>query len=196
VTDEETLRRLLGEARSTIDALAESDDAIAALAGLAREVTASLRSGGKLWLFGNGGSAADAQHIAAEFVGRFRLERPALPAEALAVNGSVITAIANDFGFGEVFARQLEGVARTADVAIGISTSGTSENVVRGLLAAQRLGLRTGALTGGSGGRLRDIVDHAVIVPATETARIQECHVVLGHALCKLVEEALAEGRG
>jgi D-sedoheptulose 7-phosphate isomerase len=193
VSDIERLQSILAEARATLDALAGDQELLGQIARLADTTAAALIAGGKVWLFGNGGSAADAQHIAAELVGRFRDERRALAAEALTVNSSVLTAIANDYGFEEVFARQLEAHARSGDVAIGISTSGTSRNVLRGLETAQKLGLHTAALTGGTGGELPGAAIECVIVPATQTARIQECHIVVGHMLCELVERALAE---
>jgi D-sedoheptulose 7-phosphate isomerase len=151
-------------------------------------------SGHKAIFFGNGGSAADAQHLAAEFVGRYLRERKPLPALALNANSSAVTAIGNDYGYHQVFARQLEALAAPGDVAIGISTSGSSVNVVEGVLQARKLGLFTIALTGISGGRLLDLVDVLIAVPSNETPRIQECHILLGHALCDAVEQAVAEG--
>lgn len=151
-------------------------------------------SGHKAIFFGNGGSAADAQHLAAEFVGRYLRERKPLPALALNTNSSAVTAIGNDYGYDQVFARQLEALAAPGDVAIGISTSGSSVNVVEGVLQARKLGLFTIALTGISGGRLLDLVDVLIAVPSNETPRIQECHILLGHALCDAVEQAVAEG--
>ena len=178
---------------SALDALARDREALAALERLATAMSDALSRGGKVWLFGNGGSAADAQHIAAELVGRFMRERRPLPAEALTANSSVVTALANDYGFEQVFARQLEAAARPRDVAIGISTSGRSPNVGKALIAARRLGLVTAALTGSGGAGLAELADVCVAVPATETPRIQECHAVAGHILCELVESALPE---
>ena len=149
------------------------------------------RGGGCLFLFGNGGSAADAQHIAAEFLGRFYIERRALPAQALTVNTSALTAIGNDYSFETVFARQLEALGRPGDVAMGITTSGNAANVVAGLEAARRLGLISVALTGSGGGRAREVADHWVGVPSDDTPRIQECHILLGHIWSEMVEAAL-----
>ena len=140
-------------------------------------------------LFGNGGSAADAQHIAAEFVGRFAFDRPPLAALALSVNTSCVTAIGNDYGFDQVFSRQLEALARPGDVAIGISTSGNSPNVLHAISTAKRLGLHTIAWTGCTGGILKKAVDHCICVPSTETPRIQECHILIGHIVAELVEQ-------
>ena len=155
---------------------------------------AALRGGSKLLAFGNGGSAADAQHLAAELAGRFERERPALPALALTANTSDLTAIGNDYGFEQVFARLVEAHGRPGDVAIAISTSGNSENVLRGVDAARARGLRSIGLTGKGGGKLAARVDVAVVVPSDVTARIQEAHATIVHVLCELVELALFPG--
>jgi D-sedoheptulose 7-phosphate isomerase len=157
--------------------------------GLAEAVAYCLRQGGKLFLFGNGGSAADAQHMATEFVVRFKVNRKALPAIALTTDTSALTAIGNDFGFDHLFERQVEALCTSKDLVIGISTSGNSENVVRGLLAARELGAVTAALLGADGGRIKELADHVLIVPSKVTARIQEVHILLGHILCDYVEE-------
>jgi D-sedoheptulose 7-phosphate isomerase len=154
-------------------------------------VTASFEGGGKLIIFGNGGSAADAQHFAAEFVGRFLIERRPLPAVALNTNSSAVTAIGNDYGYDDSFARQLRAHAVPGDVAWGLSTSGNSPNVVNAIDAARELGLPTIGFTGGAGGRLAAVVDHAIVVPADATPRIQEGHLMCGHVLCEIVETAL-----
>src|SRR5271157_3861285 len=151
----------------------------------------AFRRGNKVILFGNGGSAADAQHVAAEFVGRFAFDRPALPALALSVNSSCVTAIGNDYGFEVVFSRQIEALGRSGDVAIGISTSGNSPNVLRALSASKKIGLHTVALTGCSGGKLKNAVDHCICAPSNETPRIQECHILIGHAISELVEQTI-----
>jgi len=142
-------------------------------------------------LFGNGGSAADAQHIAAELVGRYYLDRRPLPAEALTVNASSVTAIGNDYDFNQIFSRQVEALGNSEDVAVGISTSGNSVNVIRGVQAAKRKGLITAALTGEGGGSLKGEVDYCICVPSKDTPRIQEAHILIGHILCELVERAL-----
>ncbi|MFI5339016.1 MAG: D-sedoheptulose 7-phosphate isomerase [Candidatus Methylomirabilales bacterium] len=158
---------------------------------VARRMADVLRRGGKLLFFGNGGSAADAQHLAAEFVNRFLRDRGALAAVALTTDSSALTSIGNDLGFDQVFARQVEALARPGDVVVAISTSGNSPNVLRGVEAARRLGCATVGLTGGSGGLLATAVDEAFVVPSTETPRIQETHITLGHALCAVVDEIL-----
>ena len=152
----------------------------------------ALRGGGKVMLFGNGGSAADAQHIAAELVGTFESDRRALAAIALTTDSSGLTAIANDIGFDAIFSRQLEGLAQAGDVALALSTSGESDNVVIGARRAQELGLRTIALTGESGGRVAEECELGLCVPSNRTARIQEAHITIGHILCEIVDAELA----
>jgi D-sedoheptulose 7-phosphate isomerase len=156
----------------------------------------TLGAGNKVLLFGNGGSAADAQHIAAEFVGRFAFDRPALPALALSVNTSCVTAIGNDYGFDVVFSRQIEALARSGDVAIGISTSGQSPNVLRAMATAKKMGLHTVALAGSTGGALAGAVDYCICAPSTETPRIQECHILIGHIISELVEQTIFHEEG
>lgn len=158
------------------------------LALTAAHVHECLGRGGKILLFGNGGSAADAQHVAAELVGRFARDRAALPAVALTADSSVVTAVANDSGFDCIFARQIEALGQPGDVAIGITTSGGSANVLEGFKSARGRGLRTVALTGEDGRALAGWVDVVVVVPSSDTARVQECHLVLEHVLCEAVE--------
>jgi len=162
-----------------------------AIADAATRIAAALAAGGRLLVFGNGGSAAEALHIADELVGRYRRTRPALPALALCANAADLTAIANDSGFDEVFARQVEAHGRRGDVALGISTSGRSRNVVLAMQRARERGLATIALTGGDGGELLACADAAIVVPSTVTARIQEAHATIGHILCAQVEDAV-----
>lgn len=163
------------------------------IATAAEALVRAYRAGRKALFFGNGGSAADAQHLAAEFLGRYLRERPPLPAAALNANSSAVTAIGNDYGYEQVFARQLAGLAAPGDVAVGLSTSGNSESVIRAIEAAKEIGLYTVVLTGAGGGRLRGLADSHIMVPSTETPRIQECHILIGHALCDAVERALAD---
>lgn len=154
-------------------------------------IVGAFRAGHKVVLFGNGGSAADAQHIAAELVNRFLLERPALPAIALTTDSSILTSISNDRDYAEVFARQVEALGRPGDVAIAISTSGRSPSVIRGIETAGLMHMCTMAFTGGHGGKLAGMVDYAFVVPSRSTPRIQEVHATLGHVLCELVETEL-----
>ena len=155
-------------------------------------VAAALKAGHKVLLFGNGGSAADAQHVAAEFVGRFLIERRPLPAIALTTDTSALTAIGNDYGFDEVFARQVRALGQKGDVALVISTSGRSPNVLKAVAACREIGIRTVGLTGGDGGDLAKAVDVSLRVSASKlSARIQETHILIGHVLCELVDRRL-----
>ncbi len=154
----------------------------------------ALREGGKILLFGNGGSAADSQHIAAELVSRFRRERAALPAIALTTDTSILTAIGNDYGFGEVFARQVEALGQEGDVALGISTSGNSPNVLNAIRKAAEIGMKTVGFTGQDGGKLKECVDICFRVPSQSTPHIQEVHMAAAHALCNVIEEAFCHG--
>jgi D-sedoheptulose 7-phosphate isomerase len=161
------------------------------IAEAARLITLCLQSGGKLLFFGNGGSAADAQHLAAEFVGRFVRERIGLPAIALTTDSSILTAVGNDYGFEQIFARQIQALARPSDVAVAISTSGNSPNVLEGVKAARKAEVKTIGLSGKDGGVLAEEVDIAITIVSKSTARIQECHIAVGHLLCELAEEGL-----
>jgi len=163
-----------------------------AMTAAADALLLAYRSGHKALFFGNGGSAADAQHLAAEFLGRYLLERRPLPAVALHCDTSAVTAIANDYGYEYVFSRQLQALGVSGDVAVAISTSGNSQSVVEGVNCARQMGLYTIGLTGASGGRLNGLVDTLIAVPSDETPRIQECHILVGHALCDVVEQAIA----
>ncbi|MBR6272632.1 MAG: SIS domain-containing protein [Bacteroidales bacterium] len=151
----------------------------------------SLRGGGKIWFAGNGGSAADAQHLAAELCGRFYLDRKPLPAEALHVNTSFMTAVANDYGYDHVYSRLLEGCARQGDVLFALSTSGNSSNILEAAKAAKALGVHVIAFTGKSGGKLRGCCDLLLNVPSGDTPRIQECHIMIGHVICENIEKDL-----
>lgn len=151
----------------------------------------SYRSGGKVLLIGNGGSASDAQHIAAEFVGRFKLERKALPAIALTTDTSILTALSNDYGYETVFSRQLEALGNEKDVLIAITTSGSSKNILKAVDLAHKKNIKVIGLTGGGGGKLKKAADITIVVPSKNTPRIQEAHITIGHIICELVEEAL-----
>ena len=166
------------------------------LAQIAEELIRVYRAGGKVLIFGNGGSAADAQHIAAELAGKYYMDRKPLPAEALTVNTSVLTAIGNDYGFEKIFARQIEALGNPGDIAIGISTSGNSPNVIEGIRAAKKKGMITIGLTGADGGQLKNEVDYCICVPSKDTPRIQEVHILIGHIWCELIERALFGNEG
>lgn len=168
---------------------------IPTIAATGSALVATLRQGGKVLLCGNGGSAADAQHIAAELVGRFVRARPGLAAIALTTDTSALTAIANDFGYEQVFARQVQALGRSGDVLVAISTSGNSANVIAAVTQAQAQGMKVVGLLGGDGGALAARVDQALVVPSRETARVQECHILIGHIWCQMVDEAaVSEG--
>lgn len=159
------------------------------------QIIASLKKGGKLIILGNGGSAADAQHIAAELVGRFQKERRALPAIAISTNTSILTALANDYAYDIVFSRQIEALAKKDDVVLAISTSGGAKNAIEAVKTAKKIGIKTIALTGGDGGELSKIADLSLVVPSKITARIQEAHITIAHIVCELIEEAVTDGR-
>jgi D-sedoheptulose 7-phosphate isomerase len=162
-----------------------------AIVEAAQAVTACLRAGAKLLFCGNGGSAADAQHLAAEFVGRFLLERRGLPAVALTTDSSIVTAVGNDYGFEQIFSRQVQALGRPGDIAVGISASGNSPNVIAAMREARKQGLKTIGLSGRDGGALAKCVDIPIVVNSPLTARIQECHITIGHLICELSENDL-----
>jgi D-sedoheptulose 7-phosphate isomerase len=174
---------------SVIDAVAREN--VGDIVIVARLIAKSLAAGGCIFWLGNGGSAADAQHLAAELVGRFKNNRRALRSIALSTDTSVLTCVANDYGYDDVFARQVEALGRSGDVLVGISTSGNSENVIRAFLTAKELGLSTVSFLGKGGGRSRDLADWSIVIGSDATARIQESHILIGHILCDLVEQEL-----
>ena len=171
-----------------LDVFGKTMDKADVIVEIADRCRSSLQSGNKILFCGNGGSAADAQHLAAELVGRFKKERRSLAAVALTTDTSILTAVANDYGYEEVFARQVEGIGRSGDVFIGISTSGNSPNVVKAAEVARDTGMHTVAFTGEGGGKLAEICDVCLDIPSDVTARIQEMHILAGHMLCELIE--------
>jgi D-sedoheptulose 7-phosphate isomerase len=188
---EERVSRLIQASIAVKQKILQDVALVAAVAEVTKVIVDALLQGNKILLCGNGGSAADAQHIAAEFVGRFAFDRPALPALALSVNTSCVTAIGNDYGFDLVFSRQIEALGKKGDVVIGISTSGNSANVLHAMSTSKRLGLRTIALTGCTGGKIRNEVELCLCAPSNETPRIQECHILMGHIISELVEHTI-----
>ena len=188
---EQDIAAIFEEAASVATELAAMDDLRAAVAEVAALVIESIRAGGKVLLCGNGGSAADSQHIAAELSGRFEMERRGLPAVALTTDTSALTSIGNDYGFEAVFRRQVEALGRGGDILLVYSTSGNSTNCLRAVEQAGTMGVRTVALTGRAGGALAEAADIALKAPSDVTARIQECHGKIGHAICAVVERAL-----
>ena len=188
---EESIRKSIEDSIAVKKRLLDDAGLAATVSKVVEILIDAFKAGNKLILFGNGGSAADAQHVAAEFVGRFAFDRPPLPALALSVNTSCVTAIGNDYGFDLVFSRQIEALARQGDVAIGISTSGKSPNVIKGVAAAKKMGLHTVGLTGSNGGALAETADFCICAPSNETPRIQECHILIGHVISELVERTI-----
>jgi len=178
---------------SVLESLLQSSDYLTAVVDVAEAMTKCLRSGNKILFFGNGGSAADAQHLAAELSGRFLKERKSLSGLALTTNTSVLTAIGNDYSFDEVFSRQIQGIANPSDLAFAITTSGNSPNVLKAVNVARQIGLVTVGLTGRTGGKLATAVDLCIKIPSDQTPRIQEAHILTGHTLCELIEESLFE---
>lgn len=190
----DTIRAQFADHQQTIELVAR--DLTPQLEAAARELVARLQAGRKLLICGNGGSAADAQHFAAELVGRFRCERRGLPAIALTTDSSIVTALGNDYGFDAIFQRQVEALANAGDIVVGISTSGNSSNVLHALTKARDLGCVTMALLGGDGGQIADTADHALIINSRVTARIQEVHLTIIHIFCELIEQATVRVSG
>jgi D-sedoheptulose 7-phosphate isomerase len=162
---------------------------LATISEITEKIVKALKSGNRIYFCGNGGSAADAQHLAAEFSGRFYTDRKALPAEALHCNTSYLTAVANDYSYDVVYARLIEGIASSGDVLIGLSTSGNSKNIIKAFEVARKKELVTVGFTGSTGGSMKELSDHLVNVPSNDTPRIQESHIMIGHIICQLVEE-------
>jgi D-sedoheptulose 7-phosphate isomerase len=183
------IRKQLQDHRALIELLER--DLAPAIAEMVSLISAALTNGNKLLVMGNGGSAADSQHFVAEIVGRFKMERKALPAVALSTDTSILTAIGNDYGFDSIFSRQVEALAAPGDIVVGLSTSGNSPNVLKALNAARELGCRTIGLLGKDGGSIMAACDLALVVPSTDTPRIQEGHITIIHIVCDLVEKKL-----
>lgn len=183
------IRKQLLDHRALIEVLER--EMVPAIAEMSSLVSTALTNGNKLLVMGNGGSAADSQHFVAEIVGRFKMERRALPAVALTTDTSILTAIGNDYGFESIFSRQVEALAAPGDVVIGLSTSGNSPNILKALNAARKQGCRTIGLLGKDGGSIKAACELALVVPSTDTPRIQEGHITIIHIVCDLVEKAL-----
>lgn len=190
---ENRVASLLIESARVKEELASNEDELKRIVSVANLIIEALNNGKKVVLFGNGGSAADAQHIACEFVGKFKKERRGLPAISLTTNTSCLTAIANDYSYDLAFSRQVEAFVNRGDIVIGISTSGMSKSVINGVIRARELGAITVGLTGKGGGELAKHVDVCIRVPSSDTPRIQEAHITIGHIISQLVEEALFE---
>jgi D-sedoheptulose 7-phosphate isomerase len=185
-------KHVLKQCKESADLISKMADVLLEpIINVAEAISQSLQRGNKILLFGNGGSAADSQHIAAEFVNRFMIERPPLPAIALTTDSSVITSIGNDYGFSEIFVKQIKSLGNRGDVAIAISTSGTSQNILKGVRAAKKMDIITVGLTSLKGQKLIDLVDLPLAIPSDYTPRIQEAHIVVGHILCDLTDMML-----
>jgi D-sedoheptulose 7-phosphate isomerase len=184
----------IADSAATKQAILENDDLLNMIVTVARECVAVYRRGKKTMLAGNGGSAADAQHIAAELVGRYGFDRPSIPSLALTTDTSNLTAIGNDYGYDKVFSRQLEGMGQEGDLFIGISTSGNSQNIINAFESAKDKGIITVALVGRDGGKMGQMADFAIIIPSNATPRIQESHILIGHILCDIIEKELFGG--
>jgi D-sedoheptulose 7-phosphate isomerase len=183
---EEHIIKIFKESSRTKDIFLNEN--LGKLVNVIEAITAALKAGNKILLFGNGGSAADAQHLAAEFVNRFVIERPPLPAIALTTDTSILTSIGNDYDFSEIFSKQIRAIGQPGDIAWGISTSGKSPNVVKGLETAKKMGLVTIGFTGKDGGEIATMVDFSIHVDSSSTARVQEAHILAGHVICELVD--------
>jgi D-sedoheptulose 7-phosphate isomerase len=185
----EKIRNIIASSVSVKTAVSESQTILNAIQSSVDMITHAFKFGNRIYFCGNGGSAADAQHLAAEFSGRFYKDRPALPAEALHANSSYLTAVANDYGYDKVYARLIEGIAQAGDILIGLSTSGNSENIIQAFQVAKSKSVKTIGFTGDTGGKMKLLSDIWIPVPSSDTPRIQESHIMIGHIICQLVEE-------
>lgn len=186
-----SIRNIIAASIQTKQALLEDDAMIATIKQVTTIITKAFQNGNKVLFCGNGGSAADAQHLAAEFSGRFYTDRNPLPSEALHCNTSYLTAVANDYGYDVVYSRMVKGIGKKGDVLIGLSTSGNSVNIINALVQAKDSGMITIAMTGKDGGKMKTMADYLINVPSNDTPRIQEAHIMIGHIICQLVEENL-----
>ena len=186
---QEQIKNIIANSIEVKQQLLADETIVATMQNCVNAIVTAFKSGNKVLFCGNGGSAADAQHLAAEFSGRFYIDRDALPAEALHCNTSYLTAVANDYSYNEIYARLIKGIGSKGDILIGLSTSGNSENIVRAFEVAKQKDMITIALTGTTGGILKPLADYLLNIPSTDTPRIQESHILLGHIICQLVEE-------
>ena len=185
----EKIKNIISQSINVKQEILANDEFINIIESISNTIVDSLNNGNRIYFCGNGGSAADAQHLAAEFSGRFYTDRKALPAEALHCNTSYLTAVANDYSYDVVYARLIDGIGNTGDILIGLSTSGNSANIVKAFETAKEKGIITVGFTGTSGGVMKGLSDYLVNVPSTDTPRIQESHIMVGHIICQLVEE-------
>lgn len=186
---QDKIRKIISESVEVKNKLLETEAVLRSVDEIASLMVKALKNGNRIYFCGNGGSAADAQHLAAEFSGRFYIDRDALPAEALHCNTSYITAVGNDYGYDLVYARLIKGIGNKGDFLVGLSTSGNSVNIIKAFEVAREKGIVTVGLTGQSGGKMKELSDYLLNVPSSNTPRIQESHIMLGHIICQLVEE-------
>ena len=183
------IKKIIKASIDTKQSVLQNEGLLKTIAASVDVIVNAFRNGNRVYFCGNGGSAADAQHLAAEFSGRFYTDRKALPAEALHCNSSYLTAVANDYGFDEIYSRLIDGIGEQGDVLVGLSTSGNSSNILKALKTARKNEMITIGFTGKSGGEMRPLCDHLINIPSTDTPRIQESHIMVGHIICQLVEE-------
>jgi D-sedoheptulose 7-phosphate isomerase len=187
----EKIKHIIEESSNTKKKILGDASLLTTISKVVEVITSAFKNGNRVYFCGNGGSAADAQHLAAEFSGRFYTDRKALPAEALHCNTSYLTAVANDYGYSEVYSRMIDGIGEAGDILIGLSTSGNSENILKAFEVAKKKGMSTVAFTGESGGKMKPHTDHLLNIPSNDTPRIQESHIMIGHIICQLVEERI-----
>jgi D-sedoheptulose 7-phosphate isomerase len=185
----EKIRNIIEASIETKQKILQDQSLLIAIEKVVEVITSAFKNGNRIYFCGNGGSASDAQHLAAEFSGRFYKDRKALPAEALHCNTSYLTAVANDYGYDVVYSRMIDGIGQVGDVLIGLSTSGNSDNIIKAFEAAKKKGMINIAFTGEKGGKMKEMADHLINVPSNDTPRIQESHITIGHVICQLVEE-------
>lgn len=183
------IKKIIKASIDTKQSVLQNEGLLKTIAASVEIIVNAFLNGKRVYFCGNGGSAADAQHLAAEFSGRFYTDRKALPAEALHCNTSYLTAVGNDYGFDEIYSRLIDGIGERGDVLVGLSTSGNSPNILKALKTAKKKEMITIGFTGKSGGEMRTLCDHLINIPSTDTPRIQECHIMVGHIICQLVEE-------
>lgn len=187
----EKIKKIIQASIDTKQQILQNEELLSVIEKIVDTITNAFKTGNRVYFCGNGGSAADAQHLAAEFSGRFYTDRKALPAEALHCNTSYLTAVANDYGYDVVYSRMIDGIGQKGDVLVGLSTSGNSANIIKAFEIAREKGMATVAFTGLTGGQMSSVSDHLINIPSTDTPRIQECHITVGHIICQLVEEKI-----
>jgi len=187
----EKIKKIISASIETKQKLLKDEDLLRVIENIVDAITNAFQSGNKVYFCGNGGSAADAQHLAAEFSGRFYIDRKPLPAEALHCNTSFLTAVGNDYSFDVIYSRMIDGIGMPGDVLVGLSTSGNSKNIIKAFESAREKKIVTVGLTGASGGQMKSLSDYLINIPSTDTPRIQESHILAGHIICQLVEEKI-----